>query len=142
MEILDTMNLKLSSTEFQKLWDRLDLKNTGCIKTHVFLRLVNWRPNQIDEFGQQMDILRTKSCIQDQNTNLNRILTNKRFSRRNRKVDCRQQAGEVKDSNKNNLKSESISYFDRPANLMIDETKEYKEGTKITITIKYSSFFY
>ena len=48
--LLESLNLKLSNNEFQKLWSRLDHRNVGGIKTYVFLRLLNYNPNKIDEF--------------------------------------------------------------------------------------------
>ncbi len=107
MEVLDSMSLKLSLVEFEKLWNRLDVKNTGCIKSHVFLRLINWRPNQIEEFGEHMDVLRARSCIADEQT-IRRVLT----KRRSRLSQKKRQMLE-NESVRENLKSESISYFDR-----------------------------
>ncbi len=106
IEVLENMKFKLSSVEFEKLWRRLDLKNTGCIKTHVFLRLINWRPNQIDEFSEQMDMLRARSCIADEQT-VKRILV-----RRRSKMSKHKRQTADNEGLRQNLKSESISYFD------------------------------
>ena len=41
------------------------MNNVGGIKTHIFLRLIDYNPNSLDEIARSMDILRTKSCIVD-----------------------------------------------------------------------------
>lgn len=39
------------------------MENVGGIKSKVFLRLLNYNPNEIDDMTANMDKLRTKSCI-------------------------------------------------------------------------------
>ncbi len=46
---------------------RFDLENVGGIKPKVFLRLLNYNPNEIDEIATKVDNLRTKSCIVSSN---------------------------------------------------------------------------
>ena len=84
---------------------RLDLKNVGGIKTNLFLRLIDYKPNQIDEFGLQMDLLRTKSCIVDQIKIKPPLSQLKHRSKLSHK--------QLDSPLRNELKSESISYFDR-----------------------------
>lgn len=98
---------------------RLDQKNVGGIKTSMFLRLINYKPNQLIEFGQQMDILRTKSCITDQNS-----------IKKAPKKPPQQKQKQIEAS----LKSESISYFDRrnisAAKLVENSTENFEEKVK------------
>lgn len=61
--MLRTMNLELSDSEFNKLWDRFDSKNVGGIRTRLFLRLIDYNPNEVDVLVQQNNMLRTKSFI-------------------------------------------------------------------------------
>lgn len=63
--MLEKLNLKLSETEFQKLWERFDLNNIGGVKTRIFLRLIDYNRNHLDELSSDADKLRTKSCIVD-----------------------------------------------------------------------------
>lgn len=63
--MLDELNLKLSDVEYHKLWQRFDLNNIGGVKTRIFLRLIDYNRNQLDEISNDADILRTKSCIVD-----------------------------------------------------------------------------
>lgn len=123
MTVLGNMNLKLSSIEFQKLWDRLDLKNTGCIKTCVFLRLINWNPNQVDDFSLHMDVLRTRSCIvNDQNVPVKKVNT----IRKDSNVHSSKQKNQIEGS----LKSDSINYFDSqlaPVTSVVEDVSEAKE---------------
>jgi len=64
-EMLQKLNLKLSHAEFQKLWQRFDLNNIGGIKSQIFLRLMEYNRNRLDELSYDADKLRTKSCIVD-----------------------------------------------------------------------------
>lgn len=64
-ELLNAWDLPLSHNEFQKLWERFDLKNVGGVKTRVFLRLIDYNPNEIEVLTQKTAMLRTKSCIVD-----------------------------------------------------------------------------
>lgn len=61
--ILSNMNLKLDYNEFKKLWERFDLVNIGSIKTKVFLRLINYNPNEINSISTNNDKIRIKSSI-------------------------------------------------------------------------------
>lgn len=103
--LLESLNLKLSGNEFQKLWSRLDHRNVGGIKTYVFLRLLNYNPNKIDEFSQQMDLLRTRSCINQDQMRRHRPGAS---SNRPKPTQQRQRQKPIEAS----LKSESISFFD------------------------------
>jgi hypothetical protein len=60
---LKSLNLKLSDEEFKKLWRKFDMENVGGVRAKVFLRLLNYKPNEVDEITSNMDKLRTKSCI-------------------------------------------------------------------------------
>jgi hypothetical protein len=82
--MLETLNLKLSDTEYLKLWQRFDLNNIGGVKTRVFLRLLDYNRNHLDELSNDADKLRSKTCIVDltkqskkSNTNRSSILTNR-----------------------------------------------------------------
>jgi hypothetical protein len=82
--MLETLNLKLSDTEYLKLWQRFDLNNIGGVKTRVFLRLLDYNRNHLDELSNDADKLRSKTCIVDLtkqskklNTNRSSILTNR-----------------------------------------------------------------
>ena len=44
---------------------RFDLNNSGGVKTRVFLRLINYKPYQLENLSRKIAILRSKSCIMD-----------------------------------------------------------------------------
>jgi len=63
--MLETLNLHLSDAEYLKLWQRFDLNNIGGVKTRVFLRLLDYNRNHLDELSNDVDKLRSKTCIVD-----------------------------------------------------------------------------
>ena len=58
--MLGIWNLKLSNLEFKKLWERFDLNNVGGVNTKVFLRLLDYRPNELDEIASSKEAVRFK----------------------------------------------------------------------------------
>lgn len=78
------MDLKISGTEFQKLWTKFDIKNTGCCRTQLFLRLINYKT--ADE-QNKFEYLRSKTCIVDKlDTNYPFIQKQNSFLNMNRNV--------------------------------------------------------
>ncbi len=47
--------------EFEKLWSKFDLDNTGIIRTNVFLRLLDYRVNLADEINANIQRLASHS---------------------------------------------------------------------------------
>lgn len=39
------------------------MNNSGGVKSHVFLRLINYKPYQLEELSRNLDYIRTKTCL-------------------------------------------------------------------------------
>jgi hypothetical protein len=72
--MLGKCNLELSHNEFVKLWQRFDLNNLDGVKTKVFLRLLGYRPNELNELATSIEAIRHKSHRVYSNKALNRSL--------------------------------------------------------------------
>jgi Ca2+-binding EF-hand superfamily protein len=58
--MIGLLQLELSSAEFVKLWQRFDLNNLGGVQTKVFLRLLGYRPNELNELATSIEAVRYK----------------------------------------------------------------------------------
>ncbi|CAF4939848.1 unnamed protein product, partial [Rotaria sp. Silwood2] len=54
-DIIDNEN------EFEKLWSKFDLNNSGMVRTNIFLRLLDYRVNLADEIDANIQRLVSRS---------------------------------------------------------------------------------
>lgn len=118
-QFLKNLELKLSNTEFQKLWTKFDINNTGCCRFSIFLRLINYKSTE----ENQNNLYQSKSFVVDKLDLNNNVLSSDQplvpfnTSRSNLSLVTNEKYNKVDETN---LVSKSISET-------LDEIKETQE---------------
>ncbi|CAF0707697.1 unnamed protein product [Brachionus calyciflorus] len=71
--LLNLWELKISNSEFHKLWTKFDIYNTGCCRTQLFLRLINYK---FETNQSKKDLTTSESCVVEKNVSDNLIDSN------------------------------------------------------------------
>lgn len=121
-QLLDNLDLKLSSKEFQKLWNKFDINYTGCCRINIFLRLINYK--SVDEDQTRFQMYKSKSFIVDKFDLNNQFSSNYltvplNTSRSNRSIQADEK---IQNNEENNLA------FDNKTEVL-DEIEEIEEET-------------
>ncbi|CAF3598885.1 unnamed protein product [Rotaria sp. Silwood1] len=75
--------------EFEKLWSKFDLNNSGTVRTNVFLRLLNYRVNLADEIDANIQRLVSRSGaagIVDRRVSTSTVISGSSPSRKQRQL--------------------------------------------------------
>lgn len=94
-QLLNTFELKLSSKEFQKLWNKFDINNNGCCRISIFLKLINYKPaeeNQnnynlyhsqsfvVDKLDLNSNLISSNQPLVPFNTSRSNLMTNEKYN--------------------------------------------------------------